>query len=54
MLALDKLRLLRLNKLLLPAWGTTGCQLLDGKTTSSALASGTTNANHLQFRDRRV
>jgi hypothetical protein len=54
LLRLNMLFLLRLNRLLLLAWGTAGCQLPNGETTSSALASGTTNANHLQFRDRRV
>jgi hypothetical protein len=54
LLWLNRLRLLRLNGLLLLAWGTTGCEPLDGETTSSALVSGTTNANHLQFSDRRV
>jgi hypothetical protein len=54
LLGLDKLRLLLLNRPLLMAWGTTGCQLPDGEMTSSALAGGSTNVNHLQFRDRRV
>jgi hypothetical protein len=29
------------------ARGTSGCQLPDGKMTSSALVSGTANVNHL-------
>jgi hypothetical protein len=47
---LHRLRLLRLNGLLLLVWGTAGCQLLDGKMTSSALTSSTIDVNHLQFR----
>jgi hypothetical protein len=54
LLGLNKLRLLRLNKVLLLVQGTAGCQLPNGKMTSSALVSGTMNVNLLQFRDRRV
>jgi hypothetical protein len=53
-LRLNGLLLLRLNRLLLLARGTTLCQLPDGEMTSKALVSGTTNVDHLQFRDRRV
>jgi hypothetical protein len=49
LLWLNRLQLLRLSRLLLLTRGTTGCQLLDGKATSSVLASGTMNVNHLQF-----
>jgi hypothetical protein len=54
LLRLDKLGLLCLNRLLLLVQGTVGCQLPNGKTNFSAFASGMTNVNHLQFRDRRV
>jgi hypothetical protein len=47
LLQLNRLQLLRLNRLLLLAQGTSGCQLPDGKVTSSALASGMTKVNHL-------
>jgi hypothetical protein len=46
--------LLWLSSLLWLARGTSGWQLPDGKMTSSALMSGTTNVNHLQFGNRRV
>jgi hypothetical protein len=63
LLLLSKLLLPWLNRLLLLLWFirllllarcTTGCQLPDGETTSSALASDTVDVDHLQFRDRRV
>jgi hypothetical protein len=50
----NRLHLLRLSRLLLPAWGTIGDQLPDGEATSGALESGTMDVNHLQFRSRRV
>jgi hypothetical protein len=34
--------------------GTMRCQLPDGEMTFGALASGMTDVNHLQFRNRRV
>jgi hypothetical protein len=54
LLWLNRLQLLWLNSLLLLARGTGGCQLPDGEMTYGALASGTMDVNHLQFRSRRV
>jgi hypothetical protein len=54
LLWLNRLQMLWLNKLLLLAWGTVRCQLPDGETTSSALASGMMDVNLLKFRNRKV
>jgi hypothetical protein len=55
LLRLSRLHLLLwLSSLLWLAWGTSGCQLPNGKMASSALASDTMNVTDLQFENRRV
>jgi hypothetical protein len=54
LLWIGRLLLLQLSRLVLLAQGIVRCHLPDGKTTSSALPSGTMNVNNLQFRNRRL